>query len=137
MQELLTAREKGRGWWLVSLFAVLVVGSWFFPGSALDGIVWCPFRRLTGFLCPGCGMTRACVALVHGRVFESFCAHAFGPGLMLGLGIAAGHCLIQNVQGRRVNWWGMRLWRRHERVFWRVLLGMFLVYSALRFVVWW
>ena len=28
----------------------------------------CPFRALTGFLCPGCGSTRALHHLSHGRV---------------------------------------------------------------------
>lgn len=27
----------------------------------------CPFFRLTGLRCPGCGITDACLALLHGR----------------------------------------------------------------------
>jgi hypothetical protein len=33
----------------------------------------CAFHKLTGWYCPGCGMTRAAHALLHGR-----CAEAFG-----------------------------------------------------------
>ena len=37
------------------------------PPSALDrGPVLCPIRRLTGRPCPGCGMTRALSAALHG-----------------------------------------------------------------------
>ncbi|MGN1306887.1 MAG: DUF2752 domain-containing protein [Faecousia sp.] len=25
----------------------------------------CPFRKLTGFLCPGCGVSRLCLCLLH------------------------------------------------------------------------
>ena len=31
----------------------------------------CPFRRITGHSCPGCGNTRAAAALAHGRFAES------------------------------------------------------------------
>jgi hypothetical protein len=32
----------------------------------------CPFHALTGFLCPGCGMTRALAALLTGRVAQAW-----------------------------------------------------------------
>jgi hypothetical protein len=41
----------------------------------------CPLRSLTGIPCPLCGMTRACVAAVHGHVAQSL---AFNPmGIVL------------------------------------------------------
>lgn len=44
-----------------------------------DGPVICPFRRLTGLPCPGCGLTRSWVHLVHGDLGTAFAEHAFGP----------------------------------------------------------
>lgn len=35
----------------------------------------CLFRQLTGFFCPGCGGTRAFLALLKGRLVLSFCYH--------------------------------------------------------------
>jgi len=32
----------------------------------------CPFRALTGCLCPGCGSLRAMHRLLHGRVWDAF-----------------------------------------------------------------
>lgn len=32
----------------------------------------CPFRQVTGYDCPGCGMTRASLALLEGDVHQSF-----------------------------------------------------------------
>ncbi|THI96806.1 DUF2752 domain-containing protein [Nocardioides sp.] len=49
------------------------------PEQIEDGPVLCPFRRLTGLPCPGCGLTRSWVYLVHGWWRESFLAHPFGP----------------------------------------------------------
>ena len=40
----------------------------------------CPLRNLTGIPCPFCGMTRACVAAVHGHLGASL---AFNPAGVL------------------------------------------------------
>jgi hypothetical protein len=39
----------------------------------------CPFFRLTGIPCPGCGLTRACLLLLRGEVRDSIRFHAFAP----------------------------------------------------------
>ncbi|TIC88988.1 DUF2752 domain-containing protein [Nocardioides sp. GY 10113] len=49
------------------------------PRTIEDGPVLCPFRQLTGLPCPGCGLTRSWVYLVHGWWRESLAAHPFGP----------------------------------------------------------
>lgn len=45
----------------------------------------CIFRRLTDLECPGCGMTRATHALLHGRIADAF---QFNPVGMVLLPIA-------------------------------------------------
>ena len=35
----------------------------------------CPIRRVTGFSCPGCGMTRAYIALLSGDIRGAFYYH--------------------------------------------------------------
>jgi hypothetical protein len=47
------------------------------PDQAQAGPVVCPFRLVTGLPCPGCGMTRAWVFLLHGRVRDAVVANAF------------------------------------------------------------
>ena len=40
----------------------------------------CPFRTITGFLCPGCGVTRLCLALLQGDLAAAWSAN---PALLL------------------------------------------------------
>lgn len=44
------------------------------PWENLPG---CTFYHNTGYYCPGCGGTRAVLALLHGHPFISFCYHPF------------------------------------------------------------
>lgn len=34
--------------------------------------IQCPFKWLTGIPCPGCGGTRALIAILHGHIIEAF-----------------------------------------------------------------
>lgn len=53
-----------------------------------DGVVWlpgCSFHKFTGLNCPGCGMTRAAYATLHGHIGEAF---RFNPVGMILLPLA-------------------------------------------------
>lgn len=65
-----------------------------------DGPIICPFRRLTGLPCPGCGLTRSWTYLMHGRWHDALWANPFGPVLIaFVLGLA--WVVVRNrVQGR-------------------------------------
>jgi hypothetical protein len=53
-------------------------------GGWIDSVpVLCPFRRVTGLLCPGCGLTRATLHLLHGRVRTALDYHPLAPALLL------------------------------------------------------
>ena len=51
-------------------------------------LIPCVFHSLTELVCPGCGMTRACIALVQGKFGAAWCYHPFSF-LVVGLAIAA------------------------------------------------
>lgn len=48
------------------------------PDAVEHGPVLCPFRLATGLPCPGCGLTRSWVFVVHGRWGDSLVANPFG-----------------------------------------------------------
>lgn len=49
----------------------------------------CPFLRLTGVPCPGCGLTRAILLLLQGKVDASIRFHAFAPIFLIGIVLVA------------------------------------------------
>jgi hypothetical protein len=70
----------------------LVVAALLSPAHIGNGPVLCPFRLLTGLPCPGCGLTRSWVYLVHGDIGRAVVANPFGPvsiAAVLALAVAA------------------------------------------------
>ena len=43
----------------------------------------CPFKMLTGFPCPGCGITKSIVYFYEGDVLKSMSFHILGPFVVL------------------------------------------------------
>ena len=83
--------------------------------SAAGWFPGCLFHRLTGLECPGCGMTRAAYATLHGRFGEALRFNPLGmivlPALGVWVGIQIPAWLRGEAQafrcrvGRRGAWW--------------------------------
>ena len=57
---------------------ILVMGTAYAIWFSFTGIgIPCPIRDVTGYRCPGCGITHCAVNLLHGRVREAFEANQF------------------------------------------------------------
>jgi Protein of unknown function (DUF2752) len=69
---------------LVGLVFLLVVGVLillnFDPVQYSRFFPQCSFKKLTGFHCPGCGLTRAAHALVHGDILRALSMNVFFIG---------------------------------------------------------
>ncbi|WP_137294576.1 DUF2752 domain-containing protein [Nocardioides dongxiaopingii] len=57
------------------------------PAGVQDGAVICPFRRVTGLPCPGCGLTRSWVDLAHGDLAGAWAMNPFGIVLVAALAV--------------------------------------------------
>jgi hypothetical protein len=44
---------------------------------------FCPFKMLTGFPCPGCGITKSLVYFYEGDIYKSMGYHILGPFVIL------------------------------------------------------
>lgn len=94
------------GVWLARLFllALLVTGL----ASLIAGVspetmalCPCPFYFITHVKCPGCGMTRACLALARGDLLAAWNYHPFSFGLVL---LAIGTALAPGYMRRSWLW---------------------------------
>ena len=63
--------------------SILIIFSLSFFHLENNDITVCPFKFLTGFPCPGCGLTHSFVYISHGEFIEAFREHLFGPVLYL------------------------------------------------------
>ena len=74
---------RTRIWPSTYLLAVLLVISALLPlphDNAIAGMPSiCLFHNLTGWPCPGCGLTRSWVSMAHGHFADAFVWHPLGP----------------------------------------------------------
>jgi hypothetical protein len=62
----------------------------------------CPVFHALGVPCPGCGLTRATVCLLHGDLKQSIVLHAFAPVFVVTFAIVACSAVVPNRQRERL-----------------------------------
>ena len=93
-----------------------------FTGLALP----CPFRAATGLLCPGCGVTRLCLALLRGNFPAAWSAN---PVLLLLLPVLA--ALAVRIAVRYVRE-GRTAGPRWENVLCWILAALLVIWGVVR-----
>lgn len=84
-------------WWWIALPAALAYGTLLYLNDPeRGGFLGCPFRTMTGLLCPGCGSQRALHQLMHGHLGKAFDHNAL-------LVVAIPALLLQWAWGRYLN----------------------------------
>ena len=112
----------------IGAVAVAVVLARFDPNAVDSVLPPCPFLALTGWLCPGCGSTRALHALLHGDLGQAL---AMNPLLVVSMPLLAWMALSaagMNMPGRRL----LMPWAANPKLWLVVLLG----YAVLRNLPW-
>lgn len=83
-------KERRRRYLVVGAWLAMVVYIALVPGSGVDGLYQCPFNALTGYDCPGCGMTRASIHAFHFEFADSLAYNPFGIPFVVGFTLLAG-----------------------------------------------
>lgn len=78
----------------------------------------CLFRWITGWPCPSCGLTRAFIALGHGRLAEAFFDNIMSPVLFAALAAILIMALYETLTGR---YFLRALWNRMKS---RILIAV-------------
>lgn len=79
MEQYLVPRKVALFFLCGVIFLSLIHFSGFAAADRVAGLIpfFCPFEKLTGIPCPGCGMTRAVVAVSKGELIQSIHFHPF------------------------------------------------------------
>ena len=86
----------------------------------------CPLYAITGFACPGCGLTRGFHALFHGDVVTALDFNALIPVWAVILSYVFVSLILQAVRGK-----GLPMWPTNPRFMW-VFMIVLLVFGILR-----
>lgn len=73
---------------------------WYFDPSKVNFLPVCPLYSMTGFACPGCGLTRGFHALFHGDILKALDYNALIPIFVVVLGYLFVALVILAVRGR-------------------------------------
>lgn len=55
------------------LLSMLILYGYYFLYSKYKIGIPCIFHKLTGLLCPGCGITRCLFSIIEGKFYQAFC----------------------------------------------------------------
>ena len=95
--------RRHRNLLLLALGAAAAVG--IFVALALQGIgIPCLFRKITGLLCPGCGNSRAVLALLRLDVAGALGYNLLFPVEFFYLGWVVFHCCRSYLRGKRFSY---------------------------------
>lgn len=101
----------------------MVLLLWLIAASLMTDSI-CVYKATSGLPCPGCGMTRALTALIHGDYGLAFYMHPLWPLVILGISI--GVWLLVTRQTERFKHFSMS--RQGNRLWLALLLIVVLVY---------
>lgn len=87
----------------------------------------CPFHTVTGWWCPGCGLTRATHHLLRGEVAEALSYHLFVPVVLAAI-VVGWWTTLQVALGRPTTAWPQRI----PRAVWVGLGAAIALYSVAR-----
>lgn len=83
----ISTREKRKIYGIIGAILTLVIPFFFMLHNGDNHLETaqslCPFKMMTGFPCPGCGITKSLVYFYQGDFYKSISYHILGPFVLL------------------------------------------------------
>jgi hypothetical protein len=105
----------------VSAMSIGAAILWYFDPTKTSFLPACPMLKLTGFACPGCGMTRGLHALLHGDLLTAIDYNALIPFFVAFAAYLFISMVLVVIRGR-----GIPKWTYTPQTLFAVLVVMFL-----------
>jgi hypothetical protein len=103
----------------------------YFDPSKSNFFPVCPLYAMTGFACPGCGLTRGFHSLIHGDIIPALDFNLLIPVWAVVLGWVFVSLLLLTVRGR-----GLPMWPTWPRFLWAFMIALW-VFGVLRNIPAW
>lgn len=127
--------RRDRALWVALAVLVLAWAAFSLREKGPNGLAWlpgCVFHDITGLHCPGCGMTRAAHAGLHGHVGDAFRYNPVGmvllPVAFLGVGLEVGGWVRGRPLPYRMSVGARGAW---------IIAGVLIAFWILRNLPWW
>lgn len=112
---------------IIVLTSILGLGlGYAFLWKAAGISIPCFFNKVTGFYCPGCGVSRMCLALLSFHIKEAF---HYNPMVFCLLPLLVLYALRQCVRYVKGIKWQMSEW---ESRVWKILVTVLIIFGVLR-----
>ena len=115
---------------VAGLFAVAAL----LPSTWVEALPLCMIRQVTGWDCPGCGLTRAFAAMFQGHWWQVFQLNALAPVIALYLTVLAADRCYTSWKGMRPAWYSPQGRAWISGLFGVLALGQWLYKSGLHLV---
>lgn len=57
----------------ILIFSLIILYGYYFLNLYYGVSIPCVFRKITGYYCPGCGITRCLFSIINGEFYQAFC----------------------------------------------------------------
>lgn len=123
-----------KGFSAIGLVAILFAASALLPLAWIETMPLCMIRQVTGWECPGCGLTRAFLAMFHGHWKAAIEFNALAPVIALYLAILVADRLYTAWHGSRPAWYTVEGTRWISSLFGLLAFGQWFYKSGLHLI---